>query len=203
MAAFGADFPVFHEPETPAWLQGMGISKNLLSKELENRRSLIANQIAGVQQKYAEPEAQQALQKAILFNKYYGPEKEAGIANTNASTSHMGAETNKINTLLPMERLAAELKNKQSQREYNNPLYGSTETKQIAALQDAGVITPEKAKELVQHVANNMNASRSAFAQQPADYKSAYLETLVNAGYNRQQALQHAINNDDLQKLIL
>lgn len=198
MAAFGADFPVFHEPETPSWLQGMGISKGLLAKELENRRSQIANQIAGVKQKYAEPEAQQALQKAILFNKYYGPEKEAGIANTNASTSHMGAETNKINTLLPMERLAAELGNKQKQYNLDNPEAESQSGKQLHDLVKSGYITPEKAQELAQRIASNILSSQSDFSKLPADYKASYLSVLRRIGLNDQEAAQAAIQGRSL-----
>lgn len=191
MAIFGAEFPVFHEPETPPWLQGMAINKELIAKDLANRQASINNQISGVQQRYAEPNAQQSLLKAILENRYLPQEKAANIAHTSSLT-------NRVNQMLPMELEAERLKNQQAQREYNNPLYGSTETKQIAALQDAGVITPEKAKELVQHVANNMQSSKSGFKELPADYKAAYLSTLENAGYNHQEALHHALNDDDL-----
>jgi hypothetical protein len=190
MAIFGADFPIVHEEETP-WLRGMDIGKNLIAKELANRKANITNQIYGVQQKYAEPNAQQELQKAILFNKYYGPEKEADIA-------HTGSLTNRINQMLPMELEAALLKNKQSQYDYNNPTAESPAGKQLHDLVRNKYITSEKAQELAEHLANNMQTTKSDFDSLPSDYKAAYLSQIENMGYSKQQSIQHARNGDDL-----
>jgi len=193
MAAFGADFPVFHEPEIPGWLAGMGINKSLLAKELENQKAAIQNKIYGVEQKYAEPNAQQALQKAILFNKYYGPEKEADI-------SHTASLTNRTNQLLPMELLAAQLGNKQKQYDLDNPQAESQAGKQLHDLVKSGYITPERAQELSQSIASNVGTSTagSAFKELPADYKASYLATLKAMGYNDQEAAKAAIEGKDL-----
>lgn len=50
----------------------------------ERQKEIFENAIKGVESKYAEPNAQQSLQKAITENKYLGREKEAGIKQKEA-----------------------------------------------------------------------------------------------------------------------
>lgn len=126
--AFDADFPLVHEVPNP-WLQGMAESKDLLAKAIANQVASRNNMLG---QRFDEPLAQQKLRQALLgnlhqelINKYYGPDKESEIGLRGAQTSHIGAETNKLNQLLPMEVQAAKLMNTQRQQNIQNPAGGN------------------------------------------------------------------------------
>jgi hypothetical protein len=64
----------------------------------------LLNAIRGVQAKYAEPMASQDLQKAKLYNQYYGPNIQSEMGFRNAQTS-------KLNMMTPLEAQELKLKN--------------------------------------------------------------------------------------------
>lgn len=91
------------------------VNQNLLAQA-------IANQTNAVKARYEEPKTLEELTKSRLgnahqelINKYYGPNIESEIGERNANASHLGAETNKLNQMLPGELLAQALGNRQKQ----------------------------------------------------------------------------------------
>lgn len=162
--AINADFPMLSFADANPMLralqsgregmrQSLTFPKELLAKELENRKANLMNQIFGVQAKYAEPMTQEELRKAQLFNQYYGPNIESEIALRGAQTGHLGEES----------------KNLAFQR--NNPLFMGENTKDLAALQKAGLISPEQVQQIV-----------SGIAQKPlsdVQYKNALVGSLA------------------------
>ncbi len=72
--------------------------QEMISKELQNSFDRVRN-------KYAEPNAQLGLQQKELANQYYGPEKEAHIAQMLASAKHSNNPLSRL-TGLPAEAAA-------------------------------------------------------------------------------------------------
>jgi len=86
--------------------------KPTLQQQLEAQQ--YENMINAVKAKFAEPNAQQELQKSKLYNQYYGPNIQSEISNRNALT-------NKYNTMTPLEAEAQRILNKYGpQREQAN-----------------------------------------------------------------------------------
>lgn len=66
--------------------------------------------------RYLQPSLEEELQKAKLFNKYYGPEKESEIGLRGAQAGHLGAMTEGLHISNPF--LRKKLQDEQAQREY-------------------------------------------------------------------------------------
>src|SRR5688572_19809723 len=76
--------------------------KPTLQQQLEAQQ--YENMVNAVKAKYAEPNAQQDLQKSKLYNQYYAPNIQSEISNRNALT-------NKYNTMTPLEAEAQRIAN--------------------------------------------------------------------------------------------
>lgn len=103
--------------------RGQKFTQNLLQFPQDLRAKMLANQIAAVQAKYAEPLTQADLEKAKLYNQYYGKDIESQIGLRGAQAGNLGAETRKIDYIL------------------NHPGFmGGDETKTIEALRQMGLL---------------------------------------------------------------
>lgn len=89
MAISFPDFKRISFDEANPHLVGMRKAQELQAK-------ILANQIASVNAKYADPKAYQALQKSILENKWYSPKMQSDIglqgAQANLAGAHAGKE---------------------------------------------------------------------------------------------------------------
>lgn len=130
--AINADFPSLSFADANPYLTGAEVGRqsmrdsinfpmDMLSKELANR-------INAVKAQYEEPHNIADLIKKHLENthkelenKYYGPNIESEIGLNRANISHIGAETNKLNKMLPGDLIAQQLSNRQKQQETQSP----------------------------------------------------------------------------------
>lgn len=94
--------------------QGQGLHQNYLANQL----SQIQNQDELTKQKYLEPSLQEQLQKAIYENQIQKPMAEnadafsmAKLAAERAQAPHINAQTNRINTMTPLEAEQLRLQN--------------------------------------------------------------------------------------------
>jgi len=182
--SFNLPNPTF-ESENPRAIAG-AFNQDMLAKA-------IANQINATKSRFEEPRnVADLIQKHLenthkeLENKYYGPNIESEIGFRGAQSSHLGAETNKLNQMLPQELIAQQLQNKQRQIDLD-PLMQSPETKTIYALQKSGIITPEKAKDLLTNIIQNNNKLTS-FDRMPVLTKNASIAQGMAFGNSETQA---------------
>lgn len=108
-------FPQISFEEANPWLSGAKGMQGLLkggqefyqSNKLfpeQLKKAQLENIIEAVNAKYAEPKTKAELEKAQLYNKYYAPNIQSEIALR-------GAQTNKMNTMTPLEAMELNLKN--------------------------------------------------------------------------------------------
>lgn len=227
--AINPDYPMLSFAQANPFLTGMqfgqqgmqqalSFPKELLAKELENKKANLMNQIYGVQAKYAEPMTQQDLRKAQLMNAYQQQVNQFYGPNIQSEIGLRGAQTNKINTMLPQELLAQKLANRESQTVLDNPLLRSPDTKTLGALQMSGAISPEQKEEMIkgivqqpltdvqykQGVTESMKANRAgkAFTSMPMPVKSASIALLRGAGYTDTEATRALLANQDIGDLL-
>lgn len=89
---------------------------------LKSKMQQMQNQVQQIKMPYVGPKEQEELRKAQLYNQYYGPEKQATIAHQNlvnqfygpniqSEMAFRGAQTNKLNTMTPLEAQQLRLAN--------------------------------------------------------------------------------------------
>lgn len=134
MAIQFPDFQRISFDEANPWLEGAERSQQMMKLSQQMMQSgqmfpqdlqakILANQIAKVQAKYAEPVAQADLQKTNLFNKYYGRDIESQIGLRGSQGQNLEAETKKINYMLQ-----------------HPGFMGGDETKSMEALRQMGLV---------------------------------------------------------------
>jgi hypothetical protein len=84
--------PTTFEDANP-WMKGAKFAQDALAFPQDMKAKMLANQIAQVQAKYADPMAQAELKKNQLFNKYYSPDMESQIGLRQAQSGKLGKET--------------------------------------------------------------------------------------------------------------
>lgn len=103
--------------------RGQKMTQSAIQFPQDMRAKMLANQIAAVQAKYAEPMTQADLLKEQLFNKFYPQDKQSEIGLRGAQATNLGAETRKTNYLLQ-----------------HPGFMGGDETKSIEALRQMGLL---------------------------------------------------------------
>lgn len=84
--------------------KGQGLAQNFLQFPQQLQKAMQENYFNSIRNKYADQMAQQGLTKEQNYNKYYIPDIQSKIGLR-------GAETNKMNTMTPLEREKMESEN--------------------------------------------------------------------------------------------
>lgn len=139
----------------------------------ELRQAQLENMIKQVQANFAQPFAEQDLQKAKLYNQYYAPDIQSQIGLRGAQAGLAGSETQKNKYLLE-----------------HPGLMGGDAAKEIQSLMDLGLVNKDQ---LSKSNFNGQQNSQSGFNPAPFQTGNGLVDSLLNKPF-AQMAYQQRMN---------
>ena len=221
------DFPMLTAEQANPWHTGINWSNQLLQQALANKqnqalaqqaainakyaeptaqqalqKAQLLNQIAGVQAKYAEPSAQEELRKAQLYNQFYGPNIQSEMAARGAQANL--ARQHAAQAAYQLSHPGLMYGGDAAQLEYLKGLGGKISPEQLQTLVAGQVEAPLTNVQYKQSLSKAIesNIQGKGFTTMPPNVKAAAIATLRGAGYNDTEATNALLSGQDIGNLL-